>query len=110
MVANTRNRSGRARAGKSLLLQDSSAEDLYVSRSQGSLLFDERGRRYIDFTMGWCVGNLGWGRREIAEAIRSFDGPDYVSPTLKYRPWEELARMLSEIAPGKLRGGTCVRG
>ena len=24
------------------------------------ILTDARGRKYIDFVMGWCVGNFGW--------------------------------------------------
>src|SRR5258706_13775072 len=42
------------------LVRDSPAEDLQIARSSGSFLFDARGRRYIDFVMGWCVGNFGW--------------------------------------------------
>ena len=62
-------------------------EGLEVDRSQGGFLIDSRGRKYIDFWMGWCVGNMGWGNEEIRNAIRRFNGPDYVDPALLYRPW-----------------------
>ena len=77
-------------------------EDVIVGNSADSYLIDARGRKYIDFMMGWCVGNLGWGNTTIREAARKFDGPDYVHPNHLYRPWVELAEVLARITPGKL--------
>ncbi|HZP12717.1 MAG TPA: aspartate aminotransferase family protein [Nevskiaceae bacterium] len=77
-------------------------EDVVVGDSAGSDLTDSRGRRYIDFMMGWCVGNLGWGNTEIRAAARKFDGPEYVHPNYLYRPWAELAEMLARMTPGDL--------
>ena len=34
--------------------------ELQVAATNGSILTDSRGRKYIDFVMGWCVGNFGW--------------------------------------------------
>jgi 4-aminobutyrate aminotransferase-like enzyme len=79
------------------------AEGVQVARSEGCLVFDHHGKRYIDFTAGWCVGNLGWGNADILAAIRGFDGPAYVHPDFLYGPWSELAEALAEITPGKLR-------
>ena len=76
--------------------------DLYIARAAGSYLFDTRGKRYVDFVMGWCVGNFGWGDPELERRIERFRGPDYVYPEYSYRPWEELATLLARIAPGKL--------
>ena len=45
-------------------------EDVVVGSSAESYLTDARGRKYIDFMMGWCVGNLGWGNTEIRAAAR----------------------------------------
>jgi acetylornithine/N-succinyldiaminopimelate aminotransferase len=75
-------------------------EDLIVGSSADSYLTDARGRKYIDFMMGWCVGNLGWGNTEIRAAAREFDGPDYVHPDHLYRP---LPRFLSRPS----RKSTC---
>src|SRR3954462_1924709 len=77
-------------------------EDVVVGNSADSFLTDARGRKYIDFMMGWCVGNLGWGNTEIRAAARKFDGPEYVHPDSLYRPWAQLAEMLARITPGKL--------
>ena len=77
-------------------------KDIIVGTSSDSSLTDARGRKYIDFMMGWCVGNLGWGNTEIRAAAQKFDGPDYVHPDFLYRPWVELAEMLARITPGKL--------
>ena len=77
-------------------------EDVIVGNSADSYLTDARGRKYIDFMMGWCVGNLGWGNTEIRAAARKFDGPEYVHPDYLYRPWAQLAEILARITPGKL--------
>lgn len=77
-------------------------ENFVVGNSAGSFLTDARGRKYIDFMMGWCVGNLGWRNTEIRAAARKFDGPDYVHPGHLYRPWAQLAELLAGITPGKL--------
>jgi 4-aminobutyrate aminotransferase-like enzyme len=43
---------------RAFLVRTSSVENLQIVRSNGSLLFDERGRKYIDFITGWNVGNF----------------------------------------------------
>jgi 4-aminobutyrate aminotransferase-like enzyme len=83
--------------------RDESPEAVQVARSEGCLVFDHHGKKYIDFTAGWCVGNLGWGNADILAAIRGFDGPAYVHPDFLYRPWSDLAEALAEVTPGKLR-------
>jgi 4-aminobutyrate aminotransferase-like enzyme len=87
---------------RTYLARDSEPDGIEVVRSDGSFLYGTRGKRYIDFTAGWCVGNLGWGNDEIRAAVRDFDGPDYVAPGYLYRPWAELAELLAEMAPGEL--------
>jgi acetylornithine/succinyldiaminopimelate/putrescine aminotransferase len=82
--------------------RDGEPDEVEVVRSQGSFLVGPRGRRYIDFTAGWCVGNLGWGNDAIRAAVDAFDGPEYVAPSYLYRPWAELAELLATITPGKL--------
>lgn len=42
---------------------------LPLSRAEGAFLWDRNGKRYIDFTSGWNVTNLGWNHPEINEAI-----------------------------------------
>jgi acetylornithine/succinyldiaminopimelate/putrescine aminotransferase len=80
----------------------SASDGLKIVRAEGNLVFDARERGYIDFIAGWCVGNLGWSQPEIEAAIRNFDGPPYVYPNHVYAPWAQLAKLLAELAPGKL--------
>jgi 4-aminobutyrate aminotransferase-like enzyme len=91
-----------AQRDRRYLVREEAAESVQVARSEGSFVFDHHGRKYIDFTAGWCVGNLGWNNEEILAAVRNFDGPTYVHPQYVYRGWSELAEALVEIAPGKL--------
>ena len=80
----------------------SETPEVQVARSIGSYVFDTNGKRYIDFVMGWCVGNFGWANPELTRRAKNFRGPDYVYPNYSYKPWGELARLLVSIAPGKL--------
>jgi 4-aminobutyrate aminotransferase-like enzyme len=89
-----------------LLARDQPAE-LEVAATNGSVVTDSRGRKYIDFVMGWCVGNFGWRPASIAKAIERFKGPDYVYPGYSYAGWTELARLLASLAPRPLT--TCFR-
>jgi 4-aminobutyrate aminotransferase-like enzyme len=88
------------------LARDLPAE-LQVAATNGSILTDSRGRKYIDFVMGWCVGNFGWRAAAIAKAVERFKGPDYIYPGYSYAPWTELARLLASLAPRSLT--TCFR-
>jgi len=72
---------------------------LRLVRSRGSEVIDARGKRYVDFLMGWCVGNFGWGNAVMEKPAAQYRGPDYVYPGFAYREWAELARMLLAIAP-----------
>jgi adenosylmethionine-8-amino-7-oxononanoate aminotransferase len=73
-----------------------------IARTQGSLVVDEDGREYVDFLAGWCVGNFGWGNKLLVEAAARYDGPDYIYPGQDWGPWEDLAKALVALAPGKL--------
>lgn len=81
---------------------DIDVKDIEIVDSEGHYLIDKNGNKYLDFTMGWCTGAMGWKNREVLDAIKNFDGPTYVSPKFSYRPWVELAHLIAEIAPGNL--------
>lgn len=83
--------------------RDVPAVPIEVVKTQGNYVYDAKGKRYIDFLMGWCVGNIGWGVPEVEKAIADFDGPDYINPYYLYKPWADLAELLASIAPGKLK-------
>ena len=74
-------------------------------RGSGSTVYDEDGRGYIDAMAGlWCV-NVGYGRRELADALReqalalsyyhSFSSMATATPAL-------LAERLIDLAPGDM--------
>ena len=40
-----------------------------IERAEGVFIYDSTGKKYLDAFAGlWCV-NIGYGRREIAEAV-----------------------------------------
>src|SRR3954462_15872074 len=81
--------------------------ELQIAATNGSIVTDSRARKYIDFVMGCCVGNLGSGPAAIAKAVERFKGPDYVYPVDADAPCTELARLLASLAPPPLT--TCFR-
>ena len=83
--------------------RESEPKHIQVANAEGSYLIDSKGKRYIDFSMGWCVGNIGWNNEEINNAIKNFHGPTYVQPQFEYQPWIDLAQLLAEITPGSLK-------
>ena len=89
-------------AKRTHLAREEEDSGVRVARSRGSYVFDTRGRKYVDFLAGWCVGNFGWNNPRLERARRSFKGPDYVYPNDSYAPWEELAGLLARIAPSGL--------
>ena len=87
---------------KKYLARDMDREGVLVARARGSYLYDANRKRYIDFVMGWCVGNLGWNNTATKRRLKQFHGPDYVYPGYSYKGWVELAELLASIAPGAL--------
>lgn len=79
------------------------AMPLEVVSAKGSYIYGADGKKYVDFLGGAGVGSLGWGVPEIEDAIRNFDRPAYVYPNFHYKPWNEVAEMLAEMTPGKLK-------
>lgn len=77
-------------------------DELQVVSARGSRVEDAKGRSYIDFQMGWCVGNLGWNHPDIVARLHQFNGPVYVNPSALYAPWVELGRLLAELTPAGL--------
>lgn len=87
---------------KKYLGREGSPRPLVIARTDGSYIYDNKGKRYIDFFMGWCVGNVGWSVPEITKEVEKFKGPTYVGPGFYYEEWAELAELLAKITPGKL--------
>lgn len=83
----------------------SDAESMVVESGKGIHVFDNEGNKFIDSISGmWCV-NLGYGNKEMADAIA-----DQCVRLVYYTPFGamasppsiELAHRLSELTPGDL--------
>jgi len=83
----------------------SDAESMVIESGKGIHVFDNEGNKFIDSISGmWCV-NLGYGNKEMADAIA-----DQCVRLVYYTPFGamasppsiELAHKLSELTPGDL--------
>jgi L-2,4-diaminobutyrate transaminase len=76
-----------------------------MSRGEGVRLYDNHGRSYIDALAGlWCV-NVGYGRREIADAMhaQAVKLPYYHSfASMGTEPAIHVADRLKRMAPGQM--------
>jgi len=77
-----------------------------ITNSKGSYLIANK-KKYLDFMMGWCVGNVGWNNNIIKNAVKKFNGPTYVSPYYEYDQWNKLGKKLISLMPNK--NYTCFR-
>ena len=50
------------------LARDLPAE-LQVAATNGSMVTDSRGRKHVDFVMGWCVGTSGGAARRSRNVL-----------------------------------------
>jgi adenosylmethionine-8-amino-7-oxononanoate aminotransferase len=76
--------------------------ELVLTRGDGVYVWDESGRRYLDATAGLWFANVGFGRREIADAAAAQIAalPAYSTfGDLSNRPASQLAERLSSLAP-----------
>jgi acetylornithine/N-succinyldiaminopimelate aminotransferase len=78
---------------------------LSIERGEGIYVWDESGRRYIDFTAGWGVTCLGHAHPAIARALIEQGGKILQNPNsgLTYSPARaRLIALLTEILPPNL--------
>lgn len=79
-----------------------------LKRAEGSYLWDENDKKYIDFTSGWNVTNLGWNNPEINEAIKEQVDKNTFSPLwCAEEIQEKYAQMLIDSLPDPL--DTCIK-
>ena len=79
--------------------------DLRLARGQGSVVWDEEGKRYLDFGAGIAVTSIGHGHPRVLAAMRAQLGTLVHTSNLYYtRPQGELAERLVRLtgAPGKV--------
>ena len=69
-------------------------------RGEGSYLYDDAGKRYLDFSSGLVAVNLGHGHPAIARAIaEQAERLAYASPGFVLDKRAELAKAIVEIGP-----------
>src|SRR5215471_15737269 len=73
--------------------------DLTFVRGEGSYLYDEDGRRYLDFIQGWAVNSLGHSPRIVRDALNEQASRVVnVSPAYYNEPMCRLAELLTELS------------
>jgi adenosylmethionine-8-amino-7-oxononanoate aminotransferase len=75
-----------------------------LTRGEGVYVWDAAGRRYLDAIAGIAVVNLGYGRREIIEAMTRQAEllPFAVGNIFTNEPAEQLAAEVAQLAPAGL--------
>ena len=76
--------------------------ELVLVRGEGVHVWDEAGTRYLDATASLWYCNVGWGRREIGEAVAKQMEllPAYSTfGDITTRPASELAERVAALAP-----------
>ena len=71
--------------------------DLEVIKTADSKITTKNGTKYLDFEGGWCVGNVGWNKKQLIDAMKNYVGPVYISPDYKSERREELAEKLTDL-------------
>jgi 4-aminobutyrate aminotransferase-like enzyme len=84
-----------------------------ISKAKGDFIWDKKGKKYIDFTSGWNVTNLGWNNPEITQAVVSQVKKNSYASMWTPDPIQiEYAKLLTNSLPkelkalGKATGGT----
>ena len=72
-------------------------------RGKGSYVWDDKGKRFLDFIGGWCVATVGWKDQRMEKAIVRQARKGFYIPALFSDPNQEaFARDLCRLAPGKM--------
>ena len=74
--------------------------DLLIKRASGLYLYDEAGKRYMDFTSGHAVCNIGHSHPKVVEAIKTqADRFIHAGSTFYYDSLYDLVERLIAITP-----------
>jgi 2,2-dialkylglycine decarboxylase (pyruvate) len=88
------------RARRHLLKYGGEFVDFVPVRAEGAFLYDEAGRRVLDFTSGQMSAVLGHSHPEIVATVRDGIGwLDHLFSSMLSRPVVDLAEALAELAP-----------
>ncbi len=76
---------------------------LSVKYAEGVYLYDQEGKKYLDFSSGLMNVNIGHGNQRVTRAVvEQMQQVSYVTPSCITEVRGELGKKLSEIAPGTL--------
>lgn len=79
------------------------ASDLVVVKGEGSFIYDDKGDKYLDFTSGIAVNQLGHSHPEIVQAIAEQAAKCiHTSCVVHYPANIDLAEKLASIMPGDI--------
>ncbi len=82
-----------------------------ITEGQGIRVTDSRGRSWIDVNGGYMCVNIGYGRRELAHAMREqMERLVYFPQGATTEPLVDLAAKLAQITPGDLERSWPVTG
>jgi taurine--2-oxoglutarate transaminase len=74
-----------------------------VEKADGIYFWDYNGKKYYDMSSQLANVNLGYGNREIIDAIKKqVDILPYIAPAYASGPRSELAKMIIDIAPDNM--------
>jgi len=76
--------------------------NLKITDAEGSYLYDENGKEYVDLLAGWCVGVVGWKHPRMLQALREKQPGFYLPPTIHSDLWETYAEKLLSVFPRNL--------
>src|SRR5262245_48064019 len=77
--------------------------DIVAERGEGSYLFDVNGERYLDFTCGIAVNNVGHCHPSVVKAAKEqVDKLIHTAMVTTHQPMIDLSAKLAEITPGRL--------
>jgi taurine--2-oxoglutarate transaminase len=76
---------------------------IQIARAEGVYLWDEQGRKILDFSSQLMNVNIGHGNQRITDAVsRQMKEVSYIYPGMVTKVRGQLGRKLAEICPGNL--------
>ena len=74
-----------------------------VARAKGVYLYDQSGKRYIDFSSQLMNVNIGHGDQRVTDAVvQQMQEVSYIAPSMVTEVRGQLGKKLAEITPGNL--------
>ena len=79
------------------LMPTAQRPDIFFIRGEGAFLFDDQGKKYLDWVQGWAVNCLGHSPQAIVKAV-SEQAATLINPSPAFynRPSLELAALLTQ--------------